>query len=401
MQRQRSARAVTLRAPSFVALMLGHAAQGLTFTAFTPALAAIAQDFNGSGHGAIIAQLCVTIASAGVVIGALVSGWIIARMGFRRTVLLSAVLYGVAGSGGLYLSDAASLLASRILVGFAAACMVTACIATIATLYEPHARARVIGVSTGVGSATSLAGLVVGGATAQAFGWRFAFLQYPLLAIPAVLLVLFAFPGGEAAAPEQGETERSAGAAAWSLWPLYLLATVMTAVMFMGSTQFAFLLPLVGFKTSGSIGLVMSAITLLGVIVSLLFGPLERRLGLQGALVAGLAASALGMSLIGLVQTPAIAVCGAALMGVYVGVTVPYVHHVVTLRAAPSARARAVGLANAFAFAGALINPFVFAPVIAAVGVQGAFVVVGVAMAVLAAAALALRLRIRAFAPAG
>ncbi|CAN7190293.1 MFS transporter [Phenylobacterium sp. LjRoot225] len=216
----------------------------------------------------------------------------------------------------------------------------------------------------------------------------------------AVLLVLFAFPAVDSADRKEVDTGGGRSAGAWSLWPLYILAMALTAVMFMGSTQFAFLLPQVGVTASGSIGLVMSAITLLGVVVSLLFGPIERRLGLQGSLVLGLAAVAVGMALIGLGETPVAAVGGAALMGVYVGVTVPYVHHVVTLRAAPRVRARAIGLLSAFSFVGALINPFVFAPVSDAVGVQGLFVVVGVAMAVLAAGAFALRLRTPDLAPA-
>ena len=98
------------------------------------------------------------------------------------------------------------------------------------------------------------------------------------------------------------------------------------------------------------------------------------------------------MLLIGLVQSRAAAVLGAALQGVYVGITMPYVHHVVTLQAAPAARARAIGLLNAFNFFGALINPFLFAPVSAAFGIPGLFVTLGVAMAILAGGALALAL---------
>jgi MFS family permease len=381
--------------------MLGHAAQGLAFTAFTPALAAIARDYDATGHGALIAQMSVTIASAGVIAGALASGWIIARAGARATMLASLAIYGVAGSGGLTLADAGLLLASRTLLGFATACLVTACISTIAARYAPEARGRAIGASSGIGSAVALAGLVIGGALAQRFGWRSAFLQYPVFAGVGLLLALFAFPAAPAHDDDAASAATAASAAgaagdggdAWSLWPTYLLATFVAAVMFIGSTQFPFMIGTDGIREAGAIGLVMSGVTVTAVLVSFLYGAIERRVGLQGTLGLGLAAVAAAMTLIGLVRTPAGAIGGAMLQGVYVGVTMPYVHHVVTLRAAPSARARAVGLLNAFNFLGALLNPLIFAPVIARFGIQELFVIVGAGMAPIALGALALGVR--------
>ncbi len=388
---QPHARAAERGRLSFAALMLGHAAQGLAFTAFTPALAQIAREYGATGHGSLIAELTVTIASAGVIVGALVSGWVIARLGLRTTVLISMAIYTIAGSGGLFLTNAALLLASRTVLGFSTACLVTACISTIAARYEPHARARAIGASTGAGSATALAGVVIGGALAQAFGWRTAFVQYPVFGIAGLVLAFVAFPKVEARPAD--ETSPASGGAAWALWPVYILTAVIAAVMFVGSTQFPFMLGVDGFKSPGSVGLVMGAITLTGVTVSLLYGAIERRLGLQGSLALALVSIAAAMLLIGLVPSPVAAVVGAALQGVYVGISMPYVHHVVTLRAPPSVRARAVGLLNAWNFFGALVNPVLFAPVSGAFGIAGLFVLLGGAMGVLAVGALALAAR--------
>lgn len=386
---------------SFAALMLGHGAQGLAFTAFTPALAAIAHEYGAHGDGALIAQLCVTIASAGVIAGALASSWIISRAGARATVLVCLVIYGLAGSGGLFLTNAVALLASRTLLGFATACLVTACISTIAAQYDDRARAKALGASSGVGSAVALAGVVLGGALAQSFGWRSAFTLYPAFAVAGLLLALAAFPS-VSSAPGAAETRFDAGeSSAWKLWPLYLLAALIAAVMFIGSTQFPFLIAADGIKNAGSIGLVMGAITVVGVIVSFLYGAIEHRLRPNGVLALGLASVASGMLVIGLVHSPAAAVVGAALQGVYVGLTMPYIHHMATLRAAPAVRPRAIGLLNAFNFFGALINPLVFAPVSAAFGIQGMFVLVGAAMAVVTIIALLVGVRGARMQPAG
>src|SRR5271166_5969845 len=93
----------------FATLMLGHFAQGLTFTAFAPALPQLAHYFGGGSQGELVAELTLTMSALGMMIGALASGWIVDRLGYR-TVLLGALLcYGVFGSGGLFLESAAAL----------------------------------------------------------------------------------------------------------------------------------------------------------------------------------------------------------------------------------------------------------------------------------------------------
>lgn len=369
---------------TFAALMLGQAAQGLAFTAFTPALSTMAKDFNTGGHGMIAAQQILTIASAGVILGAFVSGTIVGRYGARDTMLVCLAALGLCGASGLIFHALWAQLAARIVVGFAVSCMVTACLATIAALYEGNARASAIGASSAMGSVASLVGLIAGGALAQALGWRAAFIQYPVF---AVLGLALAFAGLPKVPHASVPAPIAAGEAGAKLWPLYLLTIAVSAVMFMGSTQFAFLLPLDGVNSAAGIGLVMSAITALGALTAFLFGAIERRLGMQGALVAGLASITASLTLIGSFTSPAAAIAGAALMGIYVGIVMPYVFHAVTMKASAHARPQALGLVNACIFVGALINPYLFAPVSGAFGLHGLFIIVGLAMAVLACAA--------------
>jgi MFS family permease len=376
---------------AFAALMLGHSAQGLTFTAFTPALAAMAKTFNAAGDGAFLAQFMVTIASGGLILGAFASGWIVDRIGARRTLLAAIILYGVCGAGGLVLQNVTALLVSRAIVGFATACLVTAAVAEIAALFDGNARAKVIGASTGLGSATALVGLVLGGLLAQAGGWRLAFVQYPVFAVLGLGAVLFGLRG--AARPAPAAASNPGGGALGRLWPMYLLSLVIMMVMFMGSTQFAFLLPQDGVRQPTTIALIMGLITLFAVGASFAYGAVEARLGARGALAFGLGCNALGLGLIGLVPNIAAAAVGAAFMGVYVGTVMPFTHHAVASLAPPHARARAIGLLNAFNFMGAFINPFLFNPLSARFGLHGLFLIVGCVMAVMAVGALLLRRR--------
>jgi MFS family permease len=117
--------------------------------------------------------------------------------------------------------------------------------------------------------------------------------------------------------------------------------------------------------------------------VSFAFGMIERRLGLTGTLVAGFAAITAGLLLLGLVTRPAAAVLGAIFIGTYIGITMPFLYHIISIRAAPESRGKAIGMVGAFVFVGAFLNPFIFAPITTMLGIHGTFVAAGIFMGIL------------------
>jgi MFS family permease len=273
-------------------------------------------------------------------------------------------------------------LASRVLVGFAASCLLTACVSTIAATYDGNARAKAMGVAAAMGSIAAVFGYVAGGALAQAAGWRATFIQFPIFAL---LELGLAFAGirdvGITAKPNATITEHESS----ELWPLYLLTVIITTIMFMGSTQFIFLLPKDGIRTATGISLVLSTKTVVSTIVSFSFCWTEKRLGLQGALVAGLTSCAIGLTLIGAVANPMAAVLGATFLGGYVGNVMPYIYQAVTVKTPAASRARAIGRLTVFNFTGALINPIIFAPLGLLFGLHHLFLIIGIFMGLLAA----------------
>ena len=71
-------------------------------------------------------------------------------------------------------------------------------------------------------------------------------------------------------------------------------------------------------------------------------------------------------------------------MGIYVGVLGPYVYHVVTERADPASRGRAIGMLSAGGFLGGFLNPVAFATLSAMFGLRSVFLMVAVLMALMA-----------------
>jgi MFS family permease len=365
----------------FATFMAGPMAQALVFTAFVAALPQIAESFGA--HGEIIAQMAFTVASLGLMVGSLASGWVLDRAGTRVTLIGSAVIYGLAGAGGVVLGPTA-LLVSRFVVGVSAACMVTTCLWGITAEYAGKRRADVLGASSALANVISLVGTVIGGEIAQHAGWRLAFLQFPVYGSVVALLAYVSLrqvkPPRQASSAEMRSLLR--------LMPFYLLAALLFAVMFITGAQFPFILRLDGIVSSSARSLFIGGITFAGALASFAYGPLQRAVSRTGAFSLGLIAMATALVLVTLGAKPALAAVGAALMGLYVGLISPYLYHTVSEQADEKARGRAIGTLTAFCFLGAFLNPPMFAALAHRLGLRGELLLIAAVMIVIAVAAL-------------
>jgi MFS family permease len=374
----------------FATLTLGHMSQGLAFTAFLAALPQMAHDLGE--HGEVIAQMVVGIAALGLLVGSLASGWILEKAGTRVTLLVSLLVYGAAGAGGLVLRDPTLLLVTRCAVGFAAACLVTTTTWGIAAEYTGHRRARALGIVNSMGSFMALAGTVLGGFLAKQGGWPLTFVTFPVFGLIGLVM---AFVSVSQVKPAQVSSAARSKPFFLRLLPFFVLATLLYVVMFMGSTQFAFLLQEDGVTDPAARSMIMSSVTIVSTLTSFAYGWIQQRLSARGAYLLGLIVVTASLASLGFGNTVASAVLGAGLLGVYVGLAAPYVYHVVAERTDAYIRSRAFGVLNAFNFLGAFLNPALLAPLSRIVGIHGTFLAVAGVTALLAMATFTGSLRQR------
>jgi YNFM family putative membrane transporter len=374
----------------FASLTFGHMAQGLAFTAFLAALPQMARDLGA--HGELVAQMTVALAALGLLIGSLASGWILEKAGTRVTFLASIFVYGAAGAGGWVLRDPTLLLVTRFAVGFAAACLVTTCLWAISAEYSGDRRARALGIVNSMGSFMALAGTVAGGFLAQRGGWPLAFATYPVFGLVGVVM---GFASVSQVKPGQTAAATPSEPFFLRLLPFFLLAALLYIVMFMGSTQFAFLLQEDGVQDPATRSIIMSMVTVVATLTSFIYGWIQQRLGARGAFVLGLVIVTVSLITVGLGNSTASAALGAGLLGMYVGLTAPYVYHVVAERTDAHSRSRAFGCLNAFSFLGGFLNPVILSPLGRLVGIHGSFLAVAAVTATLAVATFAGSLRTR------
>jgi MFS family permease len=329
--------------------------------------------------------MAVSFAAFGLIAGAILSGRILEILGARLCAAVSLAAIGVFGTAGMVPSDANLLLASRFVVGFAAGCLTTACIWVIVERYELGRRATVFGISASMGSVSSLVGLLLGGWIAQEFGWRATFIQFAVLAGVGLMFTLVGIPHSKPLI-EAGNARAGPGYLR-RLWPSYLLAAFVMALVFMGSNQFGFLLDENGIKSIPLRSGIIAAITLNSAIFSALYGPVQLRLDPQRTFILSLAILCASFLTVGTAHGTVWAVIGASGMGIFGGLSVPYVMHRVTLLATPCERGRAIGALTVCSYTGAFLNPLMLAPLRTACGLPGVFVITGAVIGLFAVGA--------------
>jgi EmrB/QacA subfamily drug resistance transporter len=103
----------------------------------------------------------------------------------RRRVFLSG-LFGFAAASVLTAAaqTVGEVIAARVLMGLAAACVLPPALSLLAVLFPPELRAKAVGIWSAVGGIGLALGPIVGGALVDAAGWRWVF----LVNVPFVLL---------------------------------------------------------------------------------------------------------------------------------------------------------------------------------------------------------------------
>jgi MFS transporter, ACDE family, multidrug resistance protein len=378
-----------------VSLMTGPMCISLGLVACMASLPQIAQDFGS--RGTFIAQMMISVVAFGLMLGAAVSGWILARLGTRGTYIACALVFGLAGAGGMFLSNPNLLLASRFLTGFAAVVLSTTCFWVIGTEYDEQRRARAFGLATASSNATSIVAVTVGAVLAQLGGWRLSFVQYPIFGCLIVLLGLLALrqakPGSQGGAQPRAPFF-------WRLLPFYLLAALLFLILFMASTQFVFLLQADGVTIPTVRSIFLSTYTVFGALTGLAYGPIQRRLSMTGAFALGLASMTVALAVLGWSRNPAGAAAGSVLIGVFIGIIATYINQFVAQQTDTASRGHALGLLMMFCYLGGFLNPPVLTPLTRMIGLRNVFLAAALVMAVITVGAAAHLRRLRIPQPA-
>lgn len=158
----------------------------------TPAFPKLAQELNVPPQNI---GLLVTVFTFPTVILGPVIGILADRLGRKKILIPSLILFGIAGTACGFARDFNLLLLLRFIQGIGAASLLSLSVTLIGDLYAGERRTAAMGYNASVSSIGTATYPIIGGALAT-IGWNYPFML-PLVAIPIGLLVLFALKNPE------------------------------------------------------------------------------------------------------------------------------------------------------------------------------------------------------------
>lgn len=373
---------------TYTLLLVAGMFGGLMQTALTPGLAVAGEHFGGGGAGAITAQMIITLAGVGAMLGGPIMAVLARRAGIRTMLLVALAIYAIGGSAGLVVDSRYLLFASRILQGAASAGIAIAASTLIADRFTGAARPQFLGFQRAFLAATGFCALLLAGQIAENFGWRAPFAMF-LLALPVMLLVLLAGPALDSARVEATERQpllRVIG----PLWPIYLTLLCIFTASYTIYLNLPFVLAAEGIRSPAMQAQILAAGTACHFAGGLIYGRLFKALGSHWILVLTLGCLASCNLLVYVALGPLwfVAACGIA--GFAGGAMMVFATNLLLTRATPAARPQAMALMLSALYLGQFVNPMLTTPLRLAVGNREAFLVVASLLLAFAASQLLL-----------
>ncbi|MDI2132382.1 MFS transporter [Yinghuangia seranimata] len=116
------------------------------------------------------------------------------RFGRKKLLLFGMVVFGVASLLSSMAQSPGQLIAARAVMGFGAAFVMPATLSIISNVFEPHERAKAIGIWSGAVGLAIAIGPITGGALLEKFWWGSVFLINVPIVIVGVLAMIFVVP---------------------------------------------------------------------------------------------------------------------------------------------------------------------------------------------------------------
>jgi MFS family permease len=376
---------------STVLLIIAGLGSSLPVAAVAPAMSVMAPVLGEGPRGVFLVQLAMTIPGLAMLLTAPLIGWLSERVGYRYMVLVGLAAFIATGVVGGILVSPAIHIASRFLLGVAAAAMMTPTYALVSYYFDDKTRDRMLGLMAAASAVVGITIALIAGFLVKTMGWQSPYTLFALGIVPLVMAlpIITDKQGNRTAikpAPSAGGEKVPFPAVAG----IFALTVWLSLLSFNATVQGPFLLAERGLTDPSLISVLISVISGTIMVVSPFYGRLAAVFNARLMMALIIASFAIGHLLMGFSPGLPLIIAGTVMFGIGSALVQPtcgsYLFNVLP----PSAHGRAMGGLIGCLFLGQFVNPFVLAPVNAMFGIAPTFVLMGalnIALALLFVAA--------------
>lgn len=365
-----------VRAGRMFVICMGPSLGGLVPLGLAIAQLSIAAHFGGGTEGTALARALFSWPSLMIMVGAPLGGCLAEKFGYRATLLVSLLVYGLCGSAGLVIDGFVPLLVTRLLLGLAGGTVMAIYLALAAAWFEGAERSKVLGYAIACSAVVGIAAQTLGGNLVEWGGWRAPFAMYLLGFF--TLAVAWATVHGPFRRAEL--TTRMAGSPGMlrligQLWPIYLVLLIMSVGTFTASSGGPFLLKENGITSIAEHGYILGAGAIPAIFTAAGYGLMRRWFTDRALMLVTLVMMGTGIALAVPLHSWLPLLVAFAIASFGTGFKAPSAASVLMAEAPPHLRAAAGGLNFSCIFLGQFLAPALM-QILTPLGIHGAFLVI-------------------------
>lgn len=286
-----------------------------------PVLPEMARHFAGVPRVEFLVPFVQTAPAFVLALTGVLVGQFAGRVGRKRLLIGSMVLYAVAAPAPLFLNSLHAIIVSRLVVGLAEAGVMTTATTLIGDYFTGPRRDRYLGMQVLASSCSAVLFMTVGGFLGT-FGWKVPFFAYlaPALLIPFAAIILWE-PDRRAGYEFEDEHRPFPWARLLKVIGITLVAGMCMNLM---SVEIGFVVDGLGERRTAIIGLV-AALNSAGIVAgSLLFANSPRLAGSRFGLTGAIALAATGYFLLFAAGSTTVAAVAGITAGIGCGFYLPW-----------------------------------------------------------------------------
>jgi len=354
-----------------ITILLGGTCSVLAAIMISPALPGMAEAFKDTADADFLVRLILTMPALFVAIGSPFIGGLLDRWGRKPVLIVSLIVFVLAGSAGFFLDSLRVILVSRALLGLAVAGIMSGFMTLIIDYFEGDALNRFLGLNGASVCLGGIVGLVASGFLAD-IGWRYPFLIH-LVGLFILLGVVFFIDEPVKSKEKALQQPSNSHLPLKKLVPVYVTAFMCTLLFFIFPAQLPFYLMDGNDINSSQVGMALALPTVVGLIFALLYKRVSDHCSFKAVAAIIFMSYAINHLIVSFSADYSIVIMGLMFGGVGMGLLSPNNSSWLASLTPVAVRGRAVGLLTSCVFLGQFFSPIVAQPFVTTVGIAGTF----------------------------